>query len=67
MEIEPKLPTAKGAAETFTGDVYVDPIATRKPEPSRMIVSRVRSPPAPGPLDTAMPSGRPCTSPKASR
>lgn len=42
MQIEAKLPTVKGPAETFTGDVYVDPIATRKPEPSRMVVSRVR-------------------------
>jgi quercetin dioxygenase-like cupin family protein len=42
MEREPKPPTARGPAATFTGDVWVDPIATRKPEPSRMIVSRVR-------------------------
>jgi len=42
MNIEPKEPTAKGAADWFTGDVWVDPIATRKAEPSRMIVSRVR-------------------------
>ena len=36
MNIEPKLPTWKGPQEWFTGDVYVDPIAVRKPEPSRM-------------------------------
>jgi quercetin dioxygenase-like cupin family protein len=42
MQIEEKQPTTKGPAERFTGDVYVDAIATRKPEPSRMIVSRVR-------------------------
>jgi quercetin dioxygenase-like cupin family protein len=42
MNIEPKAPTAKGPDAWFTGDVFVDPIATRKPEPSRMIVSRVR-------------------------
>ncbi|HZX03396.1 (R)-mandelonitrile lyase [Kribbella sp.] len=42
MHKEDKLPTTKGPAERFTGDVYVDAIATRKPEPSRMIVSRVR-------------------------
>jgi quercetin dioxygenase-like cupin family protein len=42
MEIEPKLPTTKGPAARFTGDVWVDPIATRKPEPSRMVISRVR-------------------------
>lgn len=42
MNIEPKLPTRRGSPEWFTGDVYVDPIAVRKPEPSRMTVSRVR-------------------------
>lgn len=42
MNIEPKQPTTKGPAEYFTGDVYIDAIATRKPNPSRMIVSRVR-------------------------
>ncbi len=42
MQIEEKQPTTKGPAERFTGDVYVDAIATRRPEPSRMIVSRVR-------------------------
>lgn len=42
MNIELKQPTARGPAETFTGHVWVDPIATRKPEPSRMVVSRVR-------------------------
>ena len=42
MQLEDKQPTAKGSADRFSGDVYVDAIATRKPEPSRMIVSRVR-------------------------
>lgn len=42
MNIEPKQPTVKAPDEYFTGDVYVDPIHTRKPEPSRMIVSCVR-------------------------
>ena len=42
MQLEEKQPTTKGSADWFTGDVYVDAIATRKPEPSRMIVSRVR-------------------------
>lgn len=42
MHIEDKQPTAKGPAEWFTGDVYIDPIATRKPEPSRMMVSAVK-------------------------
>ncbi|MHA7984820.1 (R)-mandelonitrile lyase [Rathayibacter sp. CAU 1779] len=42
MNLEPTHPTGKGSPDWFTGDVYVDPIATRKPEPSRMVVSRVR-------------------------
>jgi quercetin dioxygenase-like cupin family protein len=42
MNIEPSHPTAAGPSEWFTGDVYIDPIATRKPDPSRMVVSRVR-------------------------
>lgn len=42
MNIEHKQPTAKGPAERFTGDVWVDVIAARKPAPSAMIVSRVR-------------------------
>lgn len=42
MNVEPRLPTTKGPASNFTGDVYVDPIATPKPAPSRMVVSRVR-------------------------
>ena len=37
----PKQPTAKGAAEWFTGDVYIDGIA-RGEEPSRVRVSAVR-------------------------
>ncbi len=42
MNLEPDIPTRKGAPETFTGDVYVDVIAARKPEPSRLNVARVR-------------------------
>lgn len=42
MEIEPKQPTTKGPAEKFTGDVYLDAIAARKPEPSRMRVNIAR-------------------------
>ena len=36
MNIEPKQPTRKGPAEWFTGDVYIDAVHVRKPEPSRM-------------------------------
>jgi quercetin dioxygenase-like cupin family protein len=31
MEIAPKPPTAKGPAETFTGDVWVDPVTRGLP------------------------------------
>lgn len=41
MELQPVTPTAKGPAETFTGDVYFNAIY-RGEEPSRMIVSLVR-------------------------
>lgn len=42
MQLEAIHPTKKGPAATFTGDVYMDLIAERKPAPSRMIVNRVR-------------------------
>ena len=41
MEILPKQPSAKGPAEWFTGDVWIDAIA-RGEEPSRVRVSAVR-------------------------
>ncbi len=41
MEILPKQPSAKGPAEWFTGDVWIDAIA-RGEEPSRIRVSAVR-------------------------
>jgi len=41
MEITPKQPTAKGRAETFTGDVWIDAIANGQ-EPSRVRVNLVR-------------------------
>lgn len=41
MEIMPKQPSAKGPAEWFTGDVWIDAIA-RGAEPSRVRVSAVR-------------------------
>ena len=41
MEIQPKQPTAKGGADMFTGDVWIDVIA-RGEEPSRIRVSTVR-------------------------
>lgn len=45
MPILPKPPTAKGPAEWFTGDVYIDNIA-RGEEPSRVRVSAVRFTPS---------------------
>ena len=45
MPIQPKQPTAKGPAEWFTGDVFLDAIA-RGEEPSRVRVSAVRFTPA---------------------
>ena len=41
MPIPPKPPTARGPAEWFTGDVFMDPIV-RGEEPSRVRVSAVR-------------------------
>jgi quercetin dioxygenase-like cupin family protein len=41
MELQRKQPTAKGSADRFTGDVWIDVIASGK-EPSRMRVSVVR-------------------------
>src|SRR6201994_4858928 len=40
MDISPKPPTAKGPAETFTGEVWIDPI-TRGLPPSPLNVAAV--------------------------
>ena len=45
MEFQPKQPTAKGPAEWFTGDVWIDGIV-RGEEPSRVRVSAVRFSPS---------------------
>ena len=45
MEISPKPPTAKGPAEWFTGDVFIDGIV-RGEEPSNVQVSAVRFTPS---------------------
>ena len=45
MDMRPKEPTAKGPADWFTGDVYIDAIA-RGEEPSRVRVSAVRFTPS---------------------
>jgi len=45
MEIPPKAPTAKGPAERFTGDVYIDGVV-RGEEPSRVRVIAVHFAPS---------------------
>ena len=45
MEVQPKPATAKGPAEWFTGDVWIDAIV-RGEEPSRVRVSAVRFTPS---------------------
>ena len=45
MPIQPPPPTAKGPADWFTGDVWIDAIA-RGEEPSHVRVSAVRFTPA---------------------
>lgn len=41
MQKYPPPPTGKGPAATFTGDVYVDPIAASD-DPSRLVAAHVR-------------------------
>jgi quercetin dioxygenase-like cupin family protein len=41
MQIQPKRPSTKGSADRFTGDVWVDVIASGEP-PSRIRVNAVR-------------------------
>jgi quercetin dioxygenase-like cupin family protein len=57
VPIQPKPPTARGPAEWFTGDVFLDPIAQGE-EPSRVRVSAVRFTPR-GPHRLARPRRRP--------
>ncbi|HEV2374621.1 MAG TPA: cupin domain-containing protein [Streptosporangiaceae bacterium] len=45
MQIQPKQPTAKGPADWFTGEVWMDPIV-RGEEPSHVRVSAVRFTPS---------------------
>jgi quercetin dioxygenase-like cupin family protein len=42
MRTQQKPPTTTGSADWFTGDVYVDAIATPQEDDQRMLVSRVR-------------------------
>ncbi|MDF2745996.1 MAG: Cupin 2 conserved barrel domain protein [Propionibacteriaceae bacterium] len=45
MRIEPKPPTVKNPPEHFTGDVWLDTIASPQDEIQRMVVGLVRFPP----------------------
>lgn len=42
MEVVERRPTVKNPPEQFTGDVWLDPIASPREEGQRMIVARVR-------------------------
>ena len=42
MQINPRSPTTKNAPEQFTGDVWLDPIASPREEGQRMILAKVR-------------------------
>jgi quercetin dioxygenase-like cupin family protein len=42
MQVVPPTPTIKNPPEHFTGDVWLDPIASPRDEGQRMIVARVR-------------------------
>ncbi len=39
MHIDPRTPTTKNPPEQFTGDVWLDPIASPREEGQRMIVA----------------------------
>jgi hypothetical protein len=64
MEISRNATTAKGPAETFTGDVWVDPI-TRGLPPSQLNVAAVRFTPGARSAWHSHDGGKPCTSPMA--
>lgn len=44
MEVRPRKPSAKGPADWFTGDVWMDPISQPQP-PSRLTAIAVHFPP----------------------
>ncbi len=46
MILEPSHPTGRGPAHWFTGEVFVEPVAARKPDPSRFTMTVVRFTPA---------------------
>jgi quercetin dioxygenase-like cupin family protein len=42
MRIDPRTPSTKNPPERFTGDVWLDPIASPREEGQRMTVATVR-------------------------
>ena len=42
MDVDPRKPTVKNPPEQFTGDVWLDPIASPRDQGERMTVARVR-------------------------
>jgi quercetin dioxygenase-like cupin family protein len=42
MQVNPRAPTTKNPPEQFTGDVWLDPIASPREPGQRMVVARVR-------------------------
>ena len=42
MQIDPRPPTTKNPPERFTGDVWLDPIASPRDDGQRMTVAKVR-------------------------
>ena len=42
MQIDPRQPTTKNPPEQFTGDVWLDPIASPREPGQHMVVARVR-------------------------
>jgi quercetin dioxygenase-like cupin family protein len=42
MQVDPRTPTTKNPPEWFTGDVWLDPIASPRDEGQRLTVAKVR-------------------------
>jgi len=55
MQIVPRIPTTKNPAERFTGDVWLDPLASPQETGQRLVVAKVRFAPS---ARTAWPASR---------
>ena len=64
MDVQPRRPSAKGPAEWFTGDVWLDQIV-RGEEPSRVRLLAVHFTPGRARRGTPTGSARRSTSPRA--